>query len=90
INNEISLPVGIEYNIKQISIRLGAKFNYVVESIQEWQTDTLVNEEINHIVNYNYSFGIGWQPNEHFVIDLYNNSDLADLRNWSIYLKYIF
>ncbi len=90
INNEISLPVGIEYNIKQISIRLGAKLNYVVESIQEWQTDTLVNEEINHIVNYNYSFGIGWQPNEHFVIDLYNNSDLANLRNWSIYFKYLF
>ncbi|UCG93031.1 MAG: hypothetical protein JSV97_04815, partial [candidate division WOR-3 bacterium] len=64
--------------------------SYNFESTKIWQPDLLIDEEISHAIDYNYSFGFGWRPTKWFVIDLYNTSYLSTLQEWSIYVKYLF
>ncbi len=90
IRNTLSFPLAVECVINKFSLRFGTKLCYEYEYLKESSNTAIVSQDISHQINYDYSFGLGWQPNEHFVIDLYNNSDLANLRNWSIYLKYLF
>ncbi len=90
VTNTISLPIGIEYNVNTISIRLGTSFSYNLVYTRELHDTILRSEEIHHTLDYNRSFGFGWQPNKHLTIDLYNTGDLTDIGNWEVYLKYLF
>lgn len=88
--NSFRIPLAIEYLINKVYLRFGTKFFYNYKDLRE-STDTgLVNEHISHSLNYSYSFGLGWQPNQYLSIDVNNYGYLNHLDHWSIYIRYVF
>ena len=88
--NSFRIPLAVEYLINKVYLRFGTKFFYNYKDLKE-STDTgLVNGHISHSLNYSYSFGLGWQPNQYLSIDVNNYEDLTDLDHWSIYVRYVF
>ncbi len=90
ITNSFRIPLAIEYLINKVYLRFGTIFFYNYKDLKE-STDTgLVNRHISHSLNYSYSFGLGWQPNQYLSIDVNNYGYLNHLDHWSIYIKYVF
>lgn len=88
--NSFRIPLAIEYLINKVYLRFGTRCFYNYKDLRE-STDTgLVNGDISHSLNYSYSFGLGWQPNQYLSIDVNNYEDLMDLDHWSIYIRYVF
>ncbi|MCK4672620.1 hypothetical protein KAT67_01425 [candidate division WOR-3 bacterium] len=92
IRNTLSLPLAVEYRVNKFTIRFGTRVYYSYTYNKEWDNNTILKQQIRHAINYNYSFGLGWQPSDNFVIDLgYKRSYYGfDIGDWSIYLKYLF
>lgn len=90
LRNSLSLPMAVEYRIKTMALRFGVNLTYTFKDNREYDNSYLLNERLSHELGYSYSFGLGWQPKEKFVIDLQNTGNLANVRSWSIYLKYLF
>jgi long-subunit fatty acid transport protein len=82
----------VEYRVNKFTIRFGTRVYYSYTYNKEWDNNTILKQQIRHAINYNYSFGLGWQPSDNFVIDLgYKRSYYGfDIGDWSIYLKYLF
>jgi len=87
IRNILSLPIAMEHVIGKITLRIGTKLFYTVDNNKEWNSDSTLVYTNEHKLNFDYSFGLSWQPDEHWTIDLYNNSDLSSVKSWAIYLK---
>ncbi|MGB7054612.1 MAG: hypothetical protein WBE28_04755 [bacterium] len=90
IKNTLSVPLGLEYRINTVSLRFGTRFRYDFGSLHESDDNAISIQSIEHEIGYDYSFGIGWQPHKHLVLDIYNNGSLIFLRNWALYVKYLF
>lgn len=90
IQNTLSLPLGFEYRINTVTLRFGTRFDYDFGSLRAADDNALSNQTIKHKFGYDYSFGIGWQPQKNLILDLYNNGNLTYLRDWALYVKYLF
>jgi len=90
IRNTLSLPLAFEYGINAVALRLGTRFCYDFHSLQEEDDNAVSEQSIEHELTYDYTVGIGWQPHKNLVIDIYNNGNLSYLRDWAIYVKYLF
>lgn len=90
ITNSLRIPLAVEYLISKVYLRFGTNFVYDFARLKESNITGLIQEDIAHEFGYNYSFGIGWQPNKNLSIDLHNQKYLNILSNWSIYIKYVF
>jgi hypothetical protein len=90
ITNSFRIPLAIEYLINKVYLRFGTRFFYDYKDLKE-STDTgFVNRHTSHLLNYSYSFGLGWQPNQYLSIDVNNYGYLNHLDHWSIYIRYVF
>ncbi len=96
LRNVLSLPVGFEYNVNNIVLRIGTHIDYAYTEDKIWDywnyADTLrVYEKHNkQRLNWGYSFGLQWRVSDNFYIDMYNNNCISALDEWAIYLKYRF
>jgi len=90
IKNTLSMPLAFEYGINDVALRLGTRLRYDFKSLREADDNALSGQSIQHELTYDYSFGIGWQPHKNLVLDIYNNGNLWCLRDWAIYVKYLF
>lgn len=90
VENTLSLPLACEYRINTVALRFGTRLRYHFQSLREADENALSNQSIQHELGYDYSFGIGWQPHKNLVFDIYNNGNLWYLRDWAIYVKYLF
>lgn len=90
IENTLTLPIAIEYTINKVALRFGTKLFYTIKNNKEWNYDSTLVYNNEHELNFGYSFGLSWQPDEHWTIDLYNKSDVSSLYNWAIYLKHLY
>jgi hypothetical protein len=90
ITNSMRIPLAVEYLINKVYVRFGTSFVYDFTRLRESNDTGLIQEDITHEFGYNYSFGIGWQPNKDLSIDLCNQEHLNILSNWSICVKYLF
>jgi hypothetical protein len=90
ITNSLRIPLAVEYPLKNIYLRFGTRFFYDFTGSKESNVTGLIQEDIAHEFGYNYSFGIGWQPNKNLSIDLHNQEYLNILSNWSVCIKYVF
>ncbi len=88
--NSFRIPLAVEYLINKVYLRFGTRFFYNYKDLRESTDAGLVNEHMFHSLNYSYSFGLGWQPNQYLSIDVNNYEDLTDLDHWSIYVRYVF
>ncbi len=88
INNELSLPIAVEYTINCVAIRFGTNLKYRVESRRQWDDFSTLAHSTVHGLRLAYSFGLSWYPIEKVTIDLYNSVSLEDLDYWAICLKY--
>ncbi len=96
LNNRVSLLIALEYYINHVVIRSGAEIShfYRVSEEQYLSNGYIATSQVrNSGINYNFSFGFGWQLKEKLIVDLkhiggYRNYILG-LDNWSIYLKYL-
>lgn len=86
--NILSLPIAVECSVDDIVLRFGSHVDYTFIRHMEYDNSTLLGDKISHKLVYGYSFGFGWYPNKHFVVDLYNTRDLDDLYDWTISFKY--
>jgi hypothetical protein len=89
-NNTLKMPIALEYKVGQVAIRLGSVVRYSLRFGKIRQNDTILRYDINQNLSWSKSFGIGWQPNLRFSIDLINNGDLSSVLGWGIYLKYCY
>jgi len=89
INNRLSFPIALEWICSKLTFRFGTNLLYNLNYRREWDNDSTFVRVNEHTLNFAYTFGFAWQPNEHFVIDLYNIGNLAQVNNWAIYLKYL-
>lgn len=87
VRNTFSLPIACEYMFNKIAVRLGTKLFYAIKGNKEWHDDSTILYINEHKIDFGYSFGLGWQIDEHWAIDFYNNSDLSSVKNWAIYIK---
>jgi hypothetical protein len=76
--------------VHTIAFRFGTRFHYDFQSLRTTDDNVLSKQRIEHELGYGYSFGIGWQPHKDFALDIYNNASLSNLRDWAIYVKYLF
>jgi hypothetical protein len=90
IENRMSAPIGIEYNVNTISVRLGVRFFYTLQSLRESTDEFVSAQSVSHDFDYAYSLGLGWKAGNRLLIDLYNTEDIAQVRSWAIYVKYLF
>ena len=90
IENTLSLPLAVEYTVNTIALRFGTRFHYDFQSLRAVEDNVLSEQRIEHELGYDYSFGIGWRPYKNLVLDIYNNASLSYLRDWAIYVKYLF
>lgn len=88
IGNTLTLPIAIEYKINKVALRFGTKLFYTINNNKEWNYDSTLIYTDEHDFNFGYSFGLSWQPDEHWMIDLCNNSDVLSINSWAIYLKH--
>lgn len=88
VRNILSLPIACEYMFNKITVRFGAKLFYAIKGNREWNDDSIMLYINEHKIDFGYSFGLSWQPDEHWTIDFYNNSDLSSVKSWAIYLKH--
>lgn len=88
LRNVLSIPIAMEYKVGKITLRTGTKVFYTINSNREWNSDSTLIYINEHKLNFGYSFGLSWQPDKHWAIDLYNNSDLSSINSWAIYLKH--
>jgi hypothetical protein len=89
IVNTASIPTALEYTVNTVSFRFGAKISYTFKNLRETKF-VVIAQDLYHTLSYDYSFGIGWQPHKKVALDIYNNSNFAYLRDWAIYVRYIF
>ena len=90
LRNSVSLPMAVEYRMKNMALRFGVNLTYTFKDNREYDNSYLLKESLSHELGYSYSFGLGWQPKEKFAIDLQNHGNMANVTSWSIYLKYLF
>lgn len=90
VQNTLSLPFGFEYRINTVALRLGARFQYGFGSLRAADDNALTDQSIEHEFGYDYSFGFGWQPHKNLVLDIYNNGSLNYIKDWALYVKYLF
>jgi len=90
IKNTMALPLGFEYRINTVALRFGARFRYDFGSLRAAADHEVREQSIEHEFGYDYSFGLGWQPHKSVALDLFNSGDLTYLRNWALYIKYVF
>lgn len=90
IENEFSFPFAIEHTINKTTIRLGTKIFYRYSDTRETDSNSIIRQNIQHSIDYAYSFGIGWQPIRRLVIDIYNTGSFYNLKYWAISTTYIF
>ena len=61
------------------------------ESIQDNGEIPATTEIIKETTSYtNYAFGLGWNVNKNFHLDLMGFSDLTDMSNWRLSAKFMF
>lgn len=89
IDNTLTVPLAVEYTINHVVVRFGTKCSYRYSRRRINDDTVLYSQNSSHTLHYTYSFGLGWQPVDNFLIDLQNNDALSGVRNWTIYLKYM-
>ena len=88
INNGLSLPIAVEYNINRVAIRFGTCLSYRLELRKQWDDFSTISHRKTHWLQMKYSFGLSWQPSKKVAIDLYNDGYLERLTSWAICLTY--
>ncbi len=90
VRNVVSFPFAIEYRMNAVTLRFGTKWYYQY-SCNKIRTNTATLDHwVTNTLKRDYSFGLAWQPHERVVIDLYNDFELDNIENWSLYVKYLF
>jgi hypothetical protein len=86
-NLSVALPLGLEYKlISSITIRAGLtpKFTYDKSGLT-------THNQIENVKGFLlYSFGVGYNFRDKFIIDTYNYGNLGTLNNWNFQFKYLF
>jgi len=90
LRNTLSFPVAMEYTINKVILRMGTKVFYTLNNYRNWDSDSIYRRINEHRVKFDYSFGLGFQPNDHLNLDFCNDTDISSVNYWSIYLKYIY
>jgi len=90
IENTLSVPIAAEYIVNTVSLRFGASFSYHFQNLRQAENNSVYTHDIVHGLDYGYSFGLGWQPHKKFAIDIYNNAYFWHVKDWAIYVKYLF
>lgn len=90
LRNKLSIPLAVEYIINRVSVRFGTVFYSEYKNNKKENDEIIFRQTISHSLNYNYSFGLGWEPVDRFNIDLHYHSHGWDFgpKDWEIYLKY--
>lgn len=88
--NVVVLPVGIEYNIKRITLRIGSRLEYSYQDDKIWESDSTIQRYSEHKLGWGYTAGIGWKIGEHIVLDAFSDASISNFEYWSIYVKYIY
>jgi|GEM_PF-3154579 len=93
--NRITLPIATEHMINRVAIRFGINFHYDYYNLAEWVKNSkweINSQTISDVLDYSYTFGLGWKTKDNLIIDLRYEAHYwrFDLRDWSVYLKYLF
>lgn len=95
LRNTLTLPLAFEYKIRTFAFWLGAKLSYTYNGSKIWDDTTVDIIQNTHSLRTYQSIGFQWMPFEKMAIDFHystpgNYATLARLKEWSIYIKYVY
>jgi len=88
LGNTLSFPLGIEYRINAVAVRMGTAVKHIYTETSE-EPFLSIQHRIDHKLTYASYCGVGWIPGPNFAIDLYKKGISLD-GSMEISLKFLF